>query len=49
MKIVAIWSLIANGMVKEEEEELMFAPPVPVTDIVMCLCPVSFLYNIPCQ
>jgi len=48
VKIVALWSLIANGMVTEEEEELMFAIQVPVTDIVMCLWPISFLYNIPC-
>ena len=49
MKVVAIWSLIACGMVKVEEEELMFTLPVTLTDIVMCLWPISFLYNIPCQ
>lgn len=49
MKVVAIWSLIASGMVKEEEEELMSALPMPIIDIVMCLWPISFLYNIPCQ
>jgi len=41
VKIVAIWSLIASGMVTEEEE-LMFALPVPVRD-VMCLWLISFL------
>jgi hypothetical protein len=49
VKVVALWSLIASGMVKKEEEELMFAVPLPITDIVMCLWPISFLYNIPCH